>query len=80
MIDNLFNDKYLNEILNDFPSNIDEIGDKFNNKVKKFSLNNTNKFSEITNEFINFLNSIKFIVFLQKLTNVNEKLIPIPIL
>lgn len=81
VIDNLFNENYLNEILNDFPSNIDEIGDKFNNKVeKKITLNNTNKFSELTNDFINFLNSIKFIVFLQKLTNVNEKLIPDPYL
>ena len=81
VIDNLFNEQLLNNILNEFPSNIEEIGDKFDNKVeKKLSLNNTDKFSHETNNFINFLNSKKFINFLQILTNVDEKLIPDPYL
>lgn len=81
VIDNLFDENLLNKILNEFPTNIDTIGDKFDNKVeKKLSLNDTTKFSDDTNDFINFLNSKVFINFLQNLTNIDEKLIPDPYL
>ena len=35
VIDNIFNKKILNDIVNDFPKNLDKIGNKFNNKVEK---------------------------------------------
>ena len=79
IINNLFNPNVLDDIINEFPKNIDQIGDKFNNKVEqKLTLNNTEKFSEKTNNFINFLNSNRFINFLQNITDVKEKLIPDP--
>ena len=81
VIDNLFNEVLLNNILNEFPNNIQQIGDNFENKVeKKLSLNDTSKFSIDTNNFINYLNSKEFITFLQNITNVEEKLIPDPYL
>ena len=81
VINDLFNDDLLNNILNEFPKNLDQIGEKFNNKVeKKLSLNDPKNFSDETNNFINFLNSNLFISFLQNITNVKEKLIPDPYL
>ena len=81
VIDNLFDEILLDKILNEFPENINQIGDKFDNKVeKKLSLNDTNKFSLETNNFINYLNSEQFINFLQNITNIEEKLVPDPYL
>ena len=81
VIDNIFNENILNNILDDFPKNLKEIGKNFNNKVeKKLSLNKTDLFSNNTNSFINFLNSQTFLNFLQELTSIKEKLIPDPYL
>jgi len=81
VIDNFFNHKILDEIINEFPKNLKEIGNKFDNKVeRKLSLNSSNLLSNQTNDFLNFLNSQIFINFLQKLTDVEEKLIPDPYL
>ena len=81
VIDDLFNENFLKKILDEFPENIQQIGDNFDNKAeKKLSLNDTNKFSNETNDFINFLNSKIFINFLQNLTDVEENLIPDPYL
>ena len=56
VFDNFFEEEILNEILNDFPSNIKDIGNEFNNKAeKKLSLNSAEKLSLKTNNFINFL-------------------------
>ena len=55
VFDNFFEEEILNEILNDFPSNIKDIGNEFNNKAeKKLSLNSAEKLSDKTNNFINF--------------------------
>ena len=81
VLDNLFKNEVLNNILNEFPGNLDVIGNNFNNKVeKKLSINNTKLLSSQTNNFINFINSQNFINFLQHLTDVKEKLIPDPYL
>lgn len=80
-IDNLFNEVILNNILNEFPKNLEKLGKKFNNKVeKKYSLNKANLLSNDINIFINFLNSQLFLNFLQELTGIDEKLIPDPYL
>ena len=81
VIDNFFNEDILNKIILDFPDNIEKIGDKFNNKAEfKLALNDPEKLSEQTNNFINFLNSSIFINFLQEITSIKEKLIPDPYL
>ena len=81
VIEDLFDENLLNRILGEFPENIQQIGDNFDNKAeRKLSLNDTNKFSNETNDFINFLNSKIFINFLQNITDVDEKLIPDPYL
>ncbi len=81
VFDNFFEEEILNEILNDFPSNIKDIGNEFNNKAeKKLSLNSAEKLSLKTNNFINFLNSEPFVKFLNELTGIKETLITDPYL
>lgn len=81
VIDDFFDEEILNKILNDFPNNIENIGDKFNNNAElKLSLNNTKKFSTDTNNFINFLNSNFFLEFLQIITDIDQTLITDPYL
>ena len=76
VIDNFFNDSMLNDILKEFPNDLDNIGYQYKTKVeqKKFTLNDTKLLSYNTNNFINFLNSQIFLEFLQTLTGINEKL------
>jgi Rps23 Pro-64 3,4-dihydroxylase Tpa1-like proline 4-hydroxylase len=81
VIDNFFNNNLLNDIINEFPKNLDKIGNKFENKVeRKLSLNKSHLLSDNTNNFLNFLNSQIFLNFLQKLTGIDEKLVPDPYL
>ena len=81
IIDDFFKENILSNIIEDFPKDLEKIGDKFNNKTElKFGLNDPKKLSHQTNNFINFLNSSTFINFLQKLTSINETLIPDPYL
>ena len=81
VIDDFFDKQILNNILKDFPYNIEKVGEKFNNKAElKLGLNDTKKFSPDTNDFINFLNSNIFLKFLQNITNINETLIADPYL
>ena len=81
VFDNFFKEDVLNKILDDFPSNIDKIGNQFNNKAeKKLSLNSPEKFSIGTNNFINYLNSAPFVKFLNTLTGIKETLITDPYL
>ena len=81
VVDNFFDENILNKILEEFPKNIDENGESYNNKAeKKLTLNNVNKLSKSTVEFINFLNSSIFIKYLQKITDIKEILIPDPYL
>ena len=81
ILDDLFDDKILNTILNDFPENLDKVGVNFNNVAeKKITLNDVNLLSHNTNNFINFFNSHFFLNFLQVLTGIKETLIPDPYL
>ncbi len=82
VIDNFFNEKLLDNILNEFPKNLENIGYEYQTKVeqKKFTLNDSKLLSNETNNFINFLNSQIFLDFLQIITGINEKLIPDPYL
>ena len=82
VIDNFFNEKLLDNILSEFPKNLENIGYEYQTKVeqKKFTLNDSKLLSPETNNFINFLNSQIFLDFLQILTGIKEKLIPDPYL
>jgi Rps23 Pro-64 3,4-dihydroxylase Tpa1-like proline 4-hydroxylase len=81
VIDNFFNKQLLEDVLKEFPSDLESIGKNFDNKVeKKLSLNNSRLLSTGTNNFINFLNSQIFLNFLQIITGIKEKLIPDPYL
>ena len=81
VFDNFFNEEILEKILNDFPKNIRDIGNEFDNKAeKKLSLNSADKFSNTTNNFINYLNSEPFVKFLNNITGINETLITDPYL
>ncbi len=81
VFDNFFEAELLNKILEDFPKNIDKIGNEYNNKAeKKLSLNDAEKLSITTNNFINYLNSAPFVKFLKILTGIEETLITDPYL
>jgi len=81
-IDNLFDSKILEIILNEFPNNLEIIGRKYSTNVeqKKYTLKDSRYLSVTTNNFLNFLNSQIFLSFLQSITNIKEKLIPDPYL
>ncbi len=80
-LENFFNETYLSSVLKDFPdlSNVrkthqfDSPRDK-----KKFVTNPEFEFPEKINNLLNFLNSFKFLKFLQILTGIKETLIPDP--
>ena len=81
IFDDFFNEEILTKILDNFPSNIKEVGNEYNTKAeKKLSLNDPQKFSYETNNFINYLNSAPFVKFLNKLTGIKETLITDPYL
>lgn len=81
IVDDLFENEILDKILEEFPKELGNKGEIYNNKAeKKVTLNKTENLSDSTNNFINFLNSNIFIRFLQKLTSINETLIPDPLL
>tara|TARA_X000000950_G_C13871404_1_gene643040 strand:+ start:110 stop:907 length:798 start_codon:yes stop_codon:yes gene_type:complete len=81
VFDNFFKEDILQTILDSFPDNLDKTGIGFNSKTeKKFSCNDSNLFTEKTNELINFLNSFQFLNFLNDVTDIKEKLIPDPYL
>jgi len=76
VIDDLFDNTILDNILKEFPNNLDNIGYQYKTRVeqKKFTLNDSKLLSANTNNFINFLNSQIFLDFLQTLTGIDEKL------
>ena len=78
VFDNFFNEVLLNEILDEFPKQLDKIGGNYNtHQEKKFFSNNPDKLSPKINRFINFTNSHKFINFINKLSGMERSLIQI---
>jgi hypothetical protein len=79
VFDNFFNEVALNEILNEFPNELEKVGGNFNtNQEKKSFSNNPDKLSPIINTFFNFTNSHRFINFINKLSGIERPLIPDP--
>ena len=80
VLKNFFKNDFLQEVLNEFPD-LSKINDSEKYKSKneiKFSNNNYSNFSKNTKMFFDFMNSENFLLFLQKLTLVEEKLISDP--
>src|SRR5258705_6143850 len=78
VLDNVFDDETLNEILNEFPSANEIDWMKFSNpNERKLASRNETQFGDKTRQFIHYLNSKSFISFLEQLTGI-ENLIPDP--
>ncbi len=78
VINNFFNNEFLEEVLNVFPD-LSKIksSESYNNKSEvKFANNEFDKFPLPIKKLINFMNSQNFINFLQEITSIKEKLIP----
>ena len=81
LLENFFKENYLREILNEFPDLEKNNGSmEFNTKSdkKKFATNVEFNYPEKISSFLSFLNSFKFLSFLQKLTGIKESLVPDP--
>ena len=81
VFDNFFDEMFLNEVLDEFPNDLDKIGGKYSTKQEKKSFSNRpDKLSNKINDFLNFTNSHKFINFINKLSVMERPLIPDPYL
>ena len=79
-LENIFNDNFLNKVLNEFPD-LTKLNNTQNYNAKneiKLSNNNYKKFPQNIKLFIDFLNSNFFLQFLQNLTSIKEKLVSDP--
>lgn len=78
VIKNFFDKKFLEKVLNEFPD-LQKINSSlnYNNKNEiKFANNDKKKFKDNTKLLFKYLNSKKFINFLQELTSITEKILP----
>ena len=78
VIKNFFDKKFLSQILDEFPdlSKIKSSNTYDNKNEIKFANNKRRYFKKNTKIFFDFLNSKSFIGFIQKLSSINEKLLP----
>ena len=78
-IDNMFNPKLLNDIINEFPDLSNNKALKFNNPFeKKYGGLGVELFGLNTAKFMDYINSEIFLNFLQEITGIKEKLISDP--
>jgi len=81
VFDNFFKNEFLEDVLADFPKDLNKVGINYNSiQEKKNASNDAENISIKTNHLISYLNSYKFINFLNNLTGIKEKLIPDPYL
>ncbi len=80
VLDNFFNEDILEDVLNEFPKNLDKVGVNSESDPQKFKfyLNDSSKFGEKTKTFFNFTNSFEFLNFINKITGIKELLISDP--
>lgn len=79
-LDDFFQENYLNEVLAEFPS-IDELKDKIyysNPNEEKHATKGERNFGPKTKALVHYLNSEIFLNFLQKISGIDEALIPDP--
>jgi len=77
---NFFNNEFLNKVLEEFPdlSKLNESQNYSGKNEIKLSNKNYEKFTSTIKSFIDFLNSDTFLIFLQTLTSIKERLQPDP--
>ena len=80
VLNNFFEDGFLNAILNEFPDLLKLRGSQSYNVKNEIKLSNKNydKFPPTIKSFIDFLNSNLFLNFLQNLTSIKEQLVSDP--
>ena len=80
VIKNFFNNEFLNKVLDEFPDlqKIDSSSNYNNKNEIKFANNEKKKFKKYTKLIFKYLNSKKFLSFIQILTSINEKILPDP--
>jgi Rps23 Pro-64 3,4-dihydroxylase Tpa1-like proline 4-hydroxylase len=80
VIENFFDEEYLNQILSDFPdlSKIESSQKYMNKNEIKYANNDYENFPDSIKNFFDFLNSDYYLNFLQKITSIKEKLVPDP--
>ena len=80
VIENFFDEKFLNQILNEFPdlSKIDSTQKYINKNEIKYANNEYKNFPESVKNFFDFLNSKYYLKFLQKITSIKEELVSDP--
>ena len=78
IIDDFFSKEFLNEVLNQFPNLAEQKKTtNYDNKNEvKFANNQYKNFPNSIKKLFDFLNSDFFLNFLQRITNIQEKLIP----
>ena len=77
VIDDFFNEEFLNDVLNEFPNlSKKQNSDSYVNQNEiKFANNDYKNFSPNIKYIFDYLNSEEFILFLQSITSIKEKLI-----
>ena len=81
VFDNFFDENLINDIKNDFPLDLNKTGHTHENeREKKLALDKYDKLSKNAQFLINQLNSYEFISFLNKISGIEEPLIPDPYL
>lgn len=80
VIENFFDEKFLNQILNEFPdlSKINSTQKYINKNEIKYANNDYKNFPESVKSFFDFLNSKYYLKFLQKITSIREELVSDP--
>lgn len=79
-IDDFFDENFLEEVLKEFPR-VDQLKDKIyyaNPNENKYATKGEYTFGDQTKKLVHFLNSQPFLEFLQKITGIEETLIPDP--
>ena len=79
-IDDFFDEAFLDEVLHEFPK-VDQLRDKIyyaNPNEDKYATKGEYSFGRQTKKLVHFLNSQPFLEFIQKITGIEETLIPDP--
>jgi len=78
IIEDFFRKEFLDEVLNQFPNLADQkkTTNYYNKNEVKFANNQYKNFPNDIKKLFDFLNSDFFLTFLQRITNIQEKLIP----
>ena len=77
ILDDFFNDTFLNKVLEEFPDlSKEDSSQNYKNKNEvKYTNNNYKNFPNTIKQLFDFMNSNSFLEFLQKITSIEEKLI-----